>query len=720
MNYNEVLLRRKNTFDLNYYPKEKNYNVLMDIYNYDKDESLNYINKFNITINTSKDISFIKQSLYDKLMNDYYDKVKLISKLKSQLSSLGYKLDKEFDDLLFYTKESIINITNDLTNILNELTGNNNEYHTLKSLPSKSTINNNIKTIHKGSYDEYIDIINNLVKSKIALSNVDINDIKNGIDIVKITDIPLKENLILLTKLYLDNNYHIDELINLYKTTTDVYRLIIGLSNGDISLSTKSKIRCFKRREQRFILSLLDNILKNNKNALEDMYKRKNDWIVALFKLNPGKHKQYKYALNATNILRNNDKIETFTGKVNNLLNNKEYIKAIDLLKNKPGEFARRLNEILNKDDITEKELYYIMDTYKNIVNKLSSNVLISIIDFFENYNKNTMRVFIIKNKESKSYHKFNECKNIKDKFIKYIIQVSKNALVNLFMQREYMGNVYLSETLKNFKIPNGIRESNGNGKIVTRGSRVNFDYHSMRFFIHWTNTEKDERIDIDLSCLLLDENLTYISSCDYTTLKNKYCVHSGDILNGGPIDGEGVAEFLDVNIDLLKQDNVKYVIPIVFSFSRIPFNKLNCTFGYLNSTSEFDPSKVEHKINLTTTGQNNMPFIIDVENNEIIYSDCNINYNQERLQSINGQLTNTQATIYNILHMQKMNMYDLIKLNIQARGIEVELNPDTINDIDYMFVEDKESVLSLINNANKQIKVITPYDIDVFVGDLM
>ena len=44
------------------------------------------------------------------------------------------------------------------------------------------------------------------------------------------------------------------------KTATDILRLATALSDGDVSLSTNTKFKSFKRIERRFLLSLLEKL----------------------------------------------------------------------------------------------------------------------------------------------------------------------------------------------------------------------------------------------------------------------------------------------------------------------------------------------------------------------------------------------------------------------------------------------------------------------------
>jgi hypothetical protein len=726
---NEVLLRRKNSFIVT--EKEFAYDSFVAAKN--KEDLLDFLNEDS----KLKDLNHEKfnslEEFYIAFVPDYLGKKDVINDCNEYFKRLGYTLGSSFDDLAFYKLDHIRDTLMEVYDILKSLKGADINYSTLNDISTDTESEDNVELIklEKATSDDYAKIIKNLLSSKTSLSNKDLEDIKNSVSvnsniILSIKEIPFKENLIAVTKLLMQNG------LSLYTTkwfnnTTDVLRLIVGLSDGDISLVTQCRFKNLKNREKKFIVSLLNTVVKNNSNAYEDMYKKKNLWITAAYKLNVGTFKQYDYALKAISMLRNGEHIDTFMGKVDNLIKNNQIIPAVDLLKTRPGEFARRLNEFINKPDLTEKDLHYIMNVYKNIVSKLSSPVLISIITFFKNYNKEGLRVFNVKANSSKSYAVLNTCNDLKSKFIDYIVQVSNNALVNLYMEKDYMGYVYLSDEFKNFAIPNTLRTSNSTSRIVTRGSRESFDYDKLRAFIHWTNTEDGTRIDVDLSCGLFTENLTCVEYVDFTHLKCEGMKHSGDITDGGDFNGEGAAEFIDIYVETLRKHNVKYIVPQIYVFSKIPFSQLNCTFGYTNElTGKINPKNVFNKMAITTNEMNIVPFIMDIETKEIIYVDAPIAHcdmkqkTTPKTQMVETHLNSLQVILYNFIHTNRMSMYDLVKYNIQARGIET----DDISNADVIFTNKQIDITELNKkreeNNQPLIKVITPYDIDEFVGDLL
>lgn len=169
--------------------------------------------------------------------------------------------------------------------------------------------------------------------------------------VVENSNIPQKENLAFIGSLYLKNDWNFAVVSNNFKTTTDVLRLIVAYSDGDISLAKHSKIANLSRGLRKEILSLLENINNNSddKDQInENIFKYKSRWVRVAHALHIGEY-QNKFP-NVVNLLqkaRDNDKSETFNSKVEKSYTEENYNETVELLKARPGVFARNLFRLL-------------------------------------------------------------------------------------------------------------------------------------------------------------------------------------------------------------------------------------------------------------------------------------------------------------------------------------------------------------------------------------
>lgn len=569
-----------------------------------------------------------------------------------------------------------------------------------------------VKVIDSGEWEDLYEIFDNLCRSKTSISQTDKEDLewimKNSN--VKFPDeIPLKENVALIGKIYVESNplATADKLQKLFKTATDVLRLITAMSDGDISLATNTKYRSFKRKERRLLLELLDNC----GNIQEDMLRYKNRWIRVGERLHPGEYKtgQYSNARLAFDKLRNNEKIQIFNSKVDYNMKDKKFENAILLLQKRPGELARRLDHLLRTVD--KKNI--VINTFKDVANKVSTPVLLQIKEHFKNrQDELSTRVFFPKGCLARSYAIENKLPDIDKKYCDAIVKICENALVEIYKSKDFMGNVYLSDEYKNYIVPFSQRSASKSLKTIVRGSRIKLKENAkaMRAFIWWTNTD-DERVDIDLSATVFDENWNYINHVSYTRLRDDemYIHHSGDIINGGDVNGIGVSEFLDVDIESVVDANGRYVVYQVYNYSEQTFGNLpHAMFGWMerenvDSGEIYEPRTVAQKMDLTSQSKVCIPVIFDCVERKFIWCDMNVSldgcHHHRGGNNVESNLMGVAATCYSIVNMKKPNLYDLIDLHIRARGLRVENKEeaDIVFDID---------------------EGITPFDTEVFMGE--
>lgn len=569
-----------------------------------------------------------------------------------------------------------------------------------------------VKVIDSGEWEDLYEIFDNLCRSKTSISQTDKEDLewimKNSN--VKFPDeIPLKENVALIGKIYVESNplATADKLQKLFKTATDVLRLITAMSDGDISLATNTKYRSFKRKERRLLLELLDNC----GNIQEDMLRYKNRWIRVGERLHPGEYKtgQYDNARLAFDKLRNNEKIQTFNSKVDHNMKDKNFEKAILLLQKRPGELARRLDYLLRTVDKKNN----VINTFKDVANKVSTPVLLQIKEHFKSRQEElNTRVFFPKGCLARSYAIENKLPDIDKKYCDAIVKICENALIETYKSKDFMGNVYLSEEYKNYIVPFSQRSASKSLKTIVRGSRIKLkeSAKAMRAFIWWTNTD-DERVDIDLSATVFDENWNYINHVSYTRLRDDemYIYHSGDIINGGDVNGVGVSEFLDVDIESVVDAGGRYVVYQVYNYSEQTFGNLpHAMFGWMeredvNSGEIYEPRTVAQKMDLTSQSKVCIPVIFDCVERKFIWCDMNVSldgcHHHRGGNNVESNLMGVAATCYSIVNMKKPNLYDLIDLHIRARGLRVENKEeaDIVFDID---------------------DGITPFDTEVFMGE--
>ena len=93
-----------------------------------------------------------------------------------------------------------------------------------------------------------------------------------------------------------------------------------------------------------------------------------------------------------------------------------------------------------------------------------------------------------------------------------------------------------------------------------------------------------------------------------------------------------------------------------------------------------------------------------------------NANVNEIFPNNVNNNIKSITNVLVAIMNLNKTTMDDVINTNINARGCLVTNRKDA----DTIFSADTSVPLDENGEPKKDVKIITPWDIDVFMGDLM
>lgn len=576
-----------------------------------------------------------------------------------------------------------------------------------------------VKVLDAGSFDDLNDIFNNLCASKTSLSKSDVDDMIFILNSAKVTlpdEIPFKENDACVCRLLVDTGVDTDgSLCKKYvKTATDVLRLVTAMSDGDVSLVENTKFRNLKRSERRIIM----NLLAGCGNAAEDMNRYAGRWIRVGEKLHPGefaKNERYTKVVQAFGVIRNDGKIQSFAGRVDAAVASGDVNTVVSLLKKRPGEFARRIDFLLRTFDKDADRKAVIMG-FASVAKDVSSTVLLQVREHFINKldGSDDMRVFFPKGNLARSYYiKNDKAETIPEDAMIMVIAVCENALVNIYGSRAFLGKVYIDKALRNYTVPFSLRSTGKTMTAVSRGSRIAIDdsVKIIRPFIWWTNT-KNDIIDVDLSVAVFADNWDCLEHVSYSNLKSEKfgMCHSGDITNGGPVDGEGAAEFIDLDIDKALGAGARYAVFNVYNFSNELFSKMeHAAFGFMTrenmeSGEIFEPSTVKQRMDLASATTTCIPVIFDLKERVFIWCDMALTADHVRAGyggiNVESNLPSVVVTCKAMVDVKKPNLYDLLMFNVKARGI-ITANLD---EADIRF--------GLDDNCD-----VKPSDIDVIVG---
>ena len=569
-----------------------------------------------------------------------------------------------------------------------------------------------IKIVDLGTNEEFEKIFTDLLSAKASLSEDDKADlswfVENYFSDLKRflpNQILHKENLAYISGLLLKYTEDATEIVSNYiKTATDILRLATALSDGDVSLSSNTKFKSFKRSERRFLLELLEQC-----NApTEDMLRHKKRWIRLGERLHPSEYKhRYPKSSEAFDIIRNSKPYQTFNRTLEKHLKNGEFSQAADHLEKRPGEFARRLDHFLRSSDDSSA----ILEKFGAISEQVSTNVLLQILAHFKDRDiQSELRVFFPKGEFAKAFAIPNEVEPLNSETCTKVVELIKNTLSTRFGAREPLGNVYIDPALKNYTIPLAQRAASKSLKCLARGSRLDIPKgDTIRFFLWWKEGIVDGvetgRVDVDLSAVIYDENWEYQEHISYTNLKSgKFrSYHSGDITSAP----NGACEFIDIDIPSVLKHNARYIVMSLNSYTSQSYCNLpECYGGWMmrkhpNSGEVFEPKTVMNKIDIAADSKIAIPVILDLKERKFIWTDLALTRNPYLYNNVEGNQKGMVLIGQAMADLKKPNLFDLFELHSIARG---------------NIVKDREKA-EIVFSAEEGI---TPYDTEKILSDFL
>ena len=553
-----------------------------------------------------------------------------------------------------------------------------------------------LRVISLGSIADFETIFTRLLSAKGSLSAEDKDDVKwfiekYGAAIFRLMpeEIPARETVAFVGALLLKQEIQGDFLQQHMKTATDILRLAVALSEGDISLAVATKFVKFKRAQRRVLLELLEN----RPNLLEDMQRWKKRWIRLGEILHPGEYKErFAQTYAAFESLRKNKPNVSYNAVLEREFEKPESAELVALLKTRPGDFARRLDAALRHVPAQSDE---ILSAFSDVAMRVSTPVLLQMHAHFQHRQEPVaLRTFFPKGNVGKAFAVEKSLPTLTSQQCAAILGIIENALRHRFAEKDALGACYVDAGLKNFPVPLAQRSASKSLRTLPRGSRLPLPAGDvMRFFLWWKNGA--QRTDIDLSAALYDANFVYKDVISYYNLKNYGGHHSGDIVDAP----KGAAEFIDLNLPKVLEMGARYLVISVNSYTTQPFCDLpECFAGWMarqhaNSGEIFEPRTVQDRVDLASDTQICLPLMVDLQRRETIWTDLALRH-YPSWNNVQNNLRGVSLMLRAMTSHQAPNLYDLFTLHAQARGTLIEK-------------QDEAQTVFAVDSG------ITPYEID-------
>lgn len=544
-----------------------------------------------------------------------------------------------------------------------------------------------LKVIGLGSLEDFERIATMLLSAKTSISESDREDLTwfakhYGDELARfIPDVvPLKENVAVLGSLCIRHTSLGDTILASHiRTATDVLRLAVVLSDGDVSLAENTKFSSFKKPERRVLLALLERM----GGGTEDMLRHAETWKRLGECLHPGDYaKRYPKALAAFQVVRDALPFQTFNRSVEQALRAHDVDGALTHLRSRPGELARRIDHASRMRSNSA-----VADAFEAVSDKVSSPVLLQVLAHFRERNSpKELRTFFPKGDVGKVRAIRNELPPLPEQLCQRLVRICETSLRVRYQDLPPLGRVFVDERLRGYTVPAGLRSASKALHTVARGSRIELpEGGTLRFFIWWKDGA--ERTDIDLSAIGLGEQHEFITDIAYYNLRDIGGHHSGDITSAP----QGAAEFIDVEIDAFRRRRIRYLVMCVNAFTHQAFCDLpECFAGFMmrqapNSGEIFEARSVENKFDLTGRTRFALPMIIDLAERNVVWTDLALKHQPSAYNNVYNNMSSITLVAKAMTSLVKPDLYTLFRLHAEARGQLVSQidHADTIFGID-------------------------------------
>lgn len=437
---------------------------------------------------------------------------------------------------------------------------------------------------------------------------------------IDINEFSFKENGVTLVAA------HIAEAVSgarkiVFSTATDVLRLASALSQGDVSLRTKTKFRKFSRPERRFLLGLIENA----KHIEEDFAMRKEPWKRLLSNLHPADFKVERVSA-AYNSLYNKE-VHTLDAKVEKGLAAND-VASLALLKSQPGQLLRRLHKLY---DLFGREAF---EVFKNVTHALTVSQLVKLDAYLATVNDRKSLVFTPKGNWAKAQF----VENGKTKIavgdladLRQHISEDIGARLNTL----YPQGFDVDPETKKVKL-----QSNGQ-ELASYGRGTVFDIPENMKFIrtasYWEAKSDFQNVWFDIGWNFYGEDWKEMGTVCWNSpnlpFSRKAAVFSGDPTNSKDLKGRA-CQMIDLYPQKLVANGVRYAVWNILCYSNIPFSDAKEVLATMQWGEEaekgnlYEPSRAQVVFPLTGNAMTKYVAYVDLVERKLVYMDVGLRSN--------------------------------------------------------------------------------------------
>ncbi|WP_337672049.1 hypothetical protein [Prevotella sp.] len=414
-----------------------------------------------------------------------------------------------------------------------------------------------------------------------------------------------------------------------------MYYHVFGPLNmgADAAVDMKLKLKLKYNRKACLRVALWMNSLPMTaRQAAENMNPKRGMWVRMIRALRMGEYSRKKGMEHLAEIIDvfYNQSYSTWQGRVDKARIENNADKTLDLLKERPGLFARSLFATMLRFGSKR-----VLAAFDEVADKLPARLLLSLGNAAESYfDLNATRLArpitggTVSIESNKLLALYNETE--RQKMASDVMDVYKESMVRRFAAKKTEAKtIYIDPAL--YKIPVGVGDratTIQDTSCALMGTRFKVEGDAVRLFLQWGKGLHAQPLDMDLSCRITFDNYT-TAECAFYNLSCVGAKHSGDIRSIPEM--VGTAEYIELSMPDLLAAKAKYVMFTCNAYSCGTLSP-NLVVGWMDSAypmqlSEetgvtYDPSCVQHMVRISESNlSKGLVFgVLDVEKREIVW----------------------------------------------------------------------------------------------------
>jgi hypothetical protein len=449
------------------------------------------------------------------------------------------------------------------------------------------------------------------------------------------------------------------------------------------------KVARLPRALRRTLLALLERIDRDR--LIEDMLRHRSHWVWVGEFLHPHEYaERFPRVAEAFLVVRGKapdgtpaPEFHGWYARVEQAVRARDARALVDLLAQRPGELARRLDLALRLAGDDEPAREHVIATFVAKLPALANPVLLGLRAQLPTRDRPAkVRVYWPKGKVARGISGPENRPVLSPAAIAPVVVAIDHELLRRWAERPRFEVGLVDEALRHVIVPFNERTASRSAIPLPRGSRVTVPPGKLlRLFLHWCEPAEGGRTtDLDLSIAFYDAAWNYAGVCSYyqlqfTGLNDELVAQSaGDLRSARWPDG--ATEFVDLHREPALTNDVRYAVAVINAYSGMSFSQLERAFAgvMLRDDPEgthFDPRTVALKFALEGDNGVFMPFVFDVREGVLHWLDVHAKGQLEMndVESSNAAITKIAPELIDYFASGvRPSMYDLALLHAAAR----------------------------------------------------